>query len=351
MSRGARFEWKKLGRVYVPSGEQPWLQSHCQNPTPLLMDDRIRVFFNCRPKPGADGLMMSTATFIDLALDDPKRVLAAPEQPILPFGKLGTFDEFGVMVSSVLRKSASEVWAYYVGWSRCQGVPYNHAIGAAVSHDGGSTFSRLGDGPVISRTVKEPYIQNSPCTVLKIDGVFHLWYSSGVEWKLHDGKPESVYVLMHATSKDGIDWQRSGERIMPAVVDDECQTNPSVIKLGDRWHMWFCWRHGLDFRNSRRSYRMGYAWSDDLVTWHREDDASVLEPSASGWDSEMVCYPAVFTPGDGRTYMLYSGNGFGRDGFGIAELGDTPYGLRPPPPGGNAGGPAKPDPRRSLDEV
>lgn len=315
----ASFRWKKLGRVFVPSGEQAWMHSHCQNPTPLLMDDRIRVFFNCRTKVGADGMPKSTATTIDLDITDPTRILALPSGPLLPFGKLGSFDEFGVMAGTVIRRPDGEVWVYYVGWSRNLGVPYNHAIGVAVSRDGGTSFERLGDGPVISRSVHEPYIQNSPF-VARVGDTYHLWYSSGIGWKMHDGKPESVYVLMHATSRDGIEWQRSGRPIVPYRVDDECQTNPSLLHRDGRWHLWFCWRHGLDFRNAQRGYRMGYAWSDDLATWHRDDDASPLEPSASGWDAEMVCYPCVFTLPDGRTFMLYSGNGFGREGFGIAQL-------------------------------
>jgi predicted GH43/DUF377 family glycosyl hydrolase len=206
-----------------------------------------------------------------------------------------------------------------VGWSRCQGVPYHQAIGVAASHDGGTHFTRLGDGPVLTRSVNEPYVHNSPY-VFKVGDVFHMVYSAGIDWKPHGGRLESIYVLMQATSSDGVHWQRTGRPVMPAKLEDECQNCPTILQINGRYHMWFCYRHGLDFRNAQRSYRMGYAWSVDLVTWHRDDDASLLEPSASGWDSEMVCYPAVFTLDDGGTYMFYCGNGFGRDGFGMAVL-------------------------------
>jgi hypothetical protein len=83
--------------------------------------------------------------------------------------------------------------------------------------------------------------------------------------------------------------------------------------------MWFCYRHGVAFRNAERGYRIGFAWSEDLVTWHRDDELGALPVSAEGWDSEMVCYPSIVVDGD-RTYMFYSGNGFGRVGFGYAEL-------------------------------
>jgi hypothetical protein len=313
------FKWRKLGQIFSPSGTQEWLSSHAQNPTPLVYSDRIRVFFNGRPKPQSDGQNVSWATYIDLDIDNPLNIIAYPSSPILELGKTGTFDEFGVMAGAVIRQSEQHVWLYYVGWSRCLGVPYNHAIGIAVSHDGGRSFTRMGEGPVITRTLNEPYIQNSPF-ILKQDAVYHLWYSSGISWKHDAQKPESIYVLMHATSTDGIHWNRSGKPMMPYQVSDECQTNPCVIEINGRYHLWFCYRHGLGFRNAERGYRMGYAWSDDLHTWHRDDAVGALLPSENGWDSQMICYPSVFRTPSGATYMLYSGNDFGRSGFGIAIL-------------------------------
>lgn len=318
-----KFHWRKLGQVLKMPGTQPWLHSHAQNPTPLVYEDRIRVFFNCRSKPGDDGKISALPTYIDLDLENPLQIREAPKSPILELGAPGTFDQFGVMAGTVLRRSAQEVWLYYVGWTRSLGVPYHHALGLAVSHDGGNHFQRFGAGPVITRTVNEPYIQNSPF-ILKIGDIYHLWYSSGTAWKMFDGKAESIYVLMHATSQDGIQWQRTGKPIMPMQVEDECQTNPCIIQMGQRHHLWFCYRHGLGFRNAERGYRIGYAWSDDLQTWHRDDAAGTLEPSASGWDSQMVCYPSVFQTPNGKTYMLYAGNDFGREGFGIALLENAP---------------------------
>ena len=64
---------------------------------------------------------------------------------------------------------------------------------------------------------------------------------------------------------------------------------------------------------------MGYARSVDGVRWERRDDEAGLHRSESGWDSEMVCYPAVVKAG-GRWLMIYNGDGHGRTGFGVAEL-------------------------------
>ena len=53
--------------------------------------------------------------------------------------------------------------------------------------------------------------------------------------------------------------------------------------------------------------------------WHRDDARCGLPPSTGEWDSDMVCYPHLFAC-DGKTYLAYNGNHFGRDGFGLAVL-------------------------------
>ena len=73
--------------------------------------------------------------------------------------------------------------------------------------------------------------------------------------------------------------------------------------------MWFSSRGDV--------YRLGYAESADGIAWERLDDQAGLEPASEGWDSEMVCYPAVCGT-EGRRYLLYNGNGYGATGIGYA---------------------------------
>jgi predicted GH43/DUF377 family glycosyl hydrolase len=314
---GSKFHWEKRGQIFSPDGRYEWMQSHAQNPSVLLLEDRLRVYFTCRGKKDESGKFAAVATFVELARDSPGEVLYVHDRPLLPFGSPGTFDQFGVMPACVIRVG-DEVWLYYVGWIRCEGVPYNHAIGLMTSTDGGVTFERRGRGPLFGRTLNEPFLQNSPFVMQRGD-TFHMWYSSGIEWLEDQGRMESIYVLMHATSPDGINWVRESVPCIPYVVEYECQTNPTVMELDGRFHMWFCYRSGINFRNAERGYRIGYAWSDDLINWRRDDKRGELPPSAEGWDAQMVCYPCVVNI-DGRICMFYSGNYFGRDGFGYATL-------------------------------
>jgi hypothetical protein len=54
------------------------------------------------------------------------------------------------------------------------------------------------------------------------------------------------------------------------------------------------------------------------VTWSRADSLG-LTPGGDAWESEMVEYPCVFD-WNGRRYMLYNGNEYGRSGVGLAVL-------------------------------
>ena len=84
--------------------------------------------------------------------------------------------------------------------------------------------------------------------------------------------------------------------------------------------MFFCFRQSYDFRQNRdRGYRIGHAFSDDLVNWIRDDENPAFDVTKGDWDSDMQCYPHVFEFG-GSIYLLYNGNEFGRYGFGLAVL-------------------------------
>jgi len=315
-----KFSWEKKGQIFNPvkSGQHAWMQEQAQNPYVVDMEEYLRVYFNCRAKKDTEGKSTSYAGFVDLDKNDFLNVLNISSEPILKLGELGTFDEFGVMAGAVI-KTGSEYYLYYCGWTRMNSVPYNWAIGLAKSNDGGVTFSRYGKGPVIGSSNKEPFLQAGCSTVIKINDVFHLMYTSGIKWINMESKPESMYQIMHAVSNDGINWSRDGIPIIPSIIEDEAQASPSVIRMDNKWHMFFSYRHSVNFRNKERGYRLGYAWSDDFKVWNRDDSKIGLDVSETGWDSEMVCYPHICRI-DNSIYMFYCGNDFGREGFGYAKL-------------------------------
>ncbi|MEM0927541.1 MAG: GNAT family N-acetyltransferase, partial [Planctomycetota bacterium] len=138
-----------------------------------------------------------------------------------------------------------------------------------------------------------------------------------------DSEPDRIYKIAMATSEDGIFWSKYAQNpiIDDALGETECQALPTMIENDGIYHLYFCFRHASDFRtHPTRGYRLGYAWSDDLKVWHRDDRSVGIERTGepSAWDGQMMCYPHVFEHGR-RPFLLYNGNAFGRDGFGVAE--------------------------------
>lgn len=314
------YSWNKLGKVFDPTERSTvsWMNEFAQAPCVLKFDDFVRVYFSCRPAADASGQYVSRLAYADLSRNDLREVIRISTTPPLSLGETGAFDEFGTYPTSVIRNK-DEVWAYYGGWTRCESVPFNVAIGLAISEDQGATFRRLGDGPVLSYSVDEPFILSGP-KIRRFNDRWYLFYIAGKRWLPNSGKPEPVYSIRMATSADGINWNKHNRDLIENRLEpDECQASPDVFFSDGRYHMFFCYRYGLDYRNSRRGYRIGYAVSDDLVNWNRDDSKAGIGVSREGWDSEMISYPHVFEL-DGTIYMMYLGNHVGRHGFGLARL-------------------------------
>jgi len=280
----------------------PWAASHAMVPTVRVHDDgRLEVLFSPRDDAGRSRVARA---WVDLSRGE----AIVEDEPVLDIGELGAFDEAGVNPSCLVRDG--DRWLlYYIGWQVGVTVPFATTIGLAISVDGGRSFERLSDGPVIGRSRDNPYLATSPW-VLVDDGRWRMWYASGVRWETTSTGPKPYYHVRHAESSDGVRWDVSG----PVCIDfadaaEHAIARPCVIRDADCYRMWF------SHRGER--YRIGCAESTDGLTWNRAPASAGLDPGAEGWDGEMVEYPAVFDFG-GRRHMLYNGNDYGRTGIGHA---------------------------------
>jgi hypothetical protein len=292
-----------------------------QSPQALVLDDRIRIYFSTRSLDADGGKYRSHVLFADFNRDL-EGLIGVSAEPVIAPGELGCFDEHGIFPMNVIRVD-DEIRGYTCGWSRRVAVSVETAIGLAISRDGGRTFQRTGPGPILSATVREPFLVGDPFVRL-IGDRFHMWYIFGTAWKHVPGNsvPERTYKIAHAVSTDGVDWTRDeGVQIIPDRLGrDEAQALPSVVEIDAAFHMVFCYRETSDFRtNAGRGYRLGHAVSTDLVSWERADDEFSMTGDTGAWDADMQCYPHVFEA-NGQVYLLYNGNDFGRYGFGAAVL-------------------------------
>jgi hypothetical protein len=213
-------------------------------------------------------------------------------------------------------RTEGKVYLYYSGWSRSASVPYTNATGLAISEDGGETFEKVSPGPILAKSRFDSYSATSPVVINERQG-WHMWYCSGTNWLTIDGKYEHTYDIKYARSDDGIDWHPSGETVIAQQGNDEAITRPFVLRNDGGYDMWFCYRGSRDFRTGDDAYRIGYACSEDVIHWQRDDNRNCIAPSESGWDSKMIAYPALIRLND-RTLMFYNGNDFGASGFGVA---------------------------------
>jgi hypothetical protein len=314
------FKWNKLGKVFDPSEitTPEWMNEFAQAPSVVVFENFVRVYFSCRPKPDENGQYVSYSAYVDLNRKNLFEILEISKEPILKLGKLGTFDEFGTYPASVIEDEGIYK-VYYGGWTRCESVPFNVAIGLGISDDNGKTFKKLGDGPILSYSPEEPFIISGP-KIRNFNNCWYLFYIAGRKWILDNGKPEPVYKIRMATSTDGIHWDKLNKDLIPDNIEEnEAQASPDVVFLNGKYHMFFCYRYSTNYRGKENGYRIGYAFSDDLVNWTRDDSKVGIDVSSEGWDSEMISYPHVFEL-DGEIYMLYLGNGVGKYGFGVAKL-------------------------------
>ncbi len=314
--------WHKLGKIFDPRDHPLPLgcEGFSQAPQVLLRPQGPRVYFTTRKRDGDRGYLGHIA-YADFS-DDFSQVLGVSTGTVIPLGERGSFDEHGIFPMNILHRG-ERIFGYTSGVDRRVSVPVDGAIGLALSTDGGETFQRLGAGPVLAPSLHEPCIVVDPF-VQVFEETFHMWYVFGQGWTppTTHAEPDRVYKIGHATSADGIHWTK--EDGVPIISDrlgaHECQAMPTVISLADGYHMLFCYRHASDFRvNRERGYRIGHARSPDLRTWTRDDSRLTLATGPEDWDADMTCYPHLFRH-RGHVYLMYNGNAFGRDGFGLAVL-------------------------------
>lgn len=307
-------KWEKLGRIFVPQDNN---LNYAKSPQAMVFDDYVRVYF-CPCKQDGQRVKCYVA-YADFTKDF--KTMINFSKDVISDGTLGCYDEHGIFPFSPVKYNDS-IYAYISGCSRRKSVSVDTGIGLAISIDKyGNKFERLGNGPVVTSSLFEPFMVLDGF-VKEYNGYLHMWYIYGTEWNVfrENEEPDRTYKIGHAKSSDGINWVKDGIQIIPDKFEYESQALPTVIYANNKYHMFFSYRHSYDFRtNSKRSYRIGYAYSKDLISWTRNDELVGIDVSDEGWDSEMMCYPNVFEM-DKSIYLLYNGNEFGKHGFGIAKL-------------------------------
>lgn len=284
--------------------------SHSAVPFAMPLDDRVaRVFFSSR-----DAANRSHIAWADVDMRRPGEPVAVSAEPALAPGERGAFDDSGTTMSCLVKSGDGHPVVYYSGWSLRVSVPFHQAIGRAraVSSEA-AHFVREFAGPVLDRSPANPLYVTNPY-VLQDGDRFRMWHLAASDWYDADRKTDVRYTVRYSESPDGIHWTSfGGDAIKLRGEAETAIARPSVLRVDGGYAMWY------SVRGPNSPYRIGYAESPDGRVWERKDSFAGIDPGDTGWDSEMTAYPHVVEFG-GNRYMFYCGNGYGREGFGVAIL-------------------------------
>lgn len=302
--------WTKLGLIFTPQGDKPWMRTHACLPVPIQRTvDIYRVYFASR-----DDKNRSHIGYFDIRMREPFDIVHISQEPVLAPGPLGTHDEHGVYPSSIVIH-AGKYYLYTSCWNRGERPSLNYnSIGLAISEDG-ETFRRFSVAPILARSQHDPCFVAMPM-VMHERGRWRMYYSSGYRWEETNDGLVSYYKIKCAESEDGLHWTPNGHvAIDHATPDEKNIARPWIMHGGDDYQAWYAFNRGP-------GYRIGFAVSPDGQNWERRDHRAGIHCSQSGWDSQMIAHPAVVQQ-DGRWFMFYNGNRYGKDGVGLAVADST----------------------------
>lgn len=302
-------KWIKKGLIYGPDGSSSWAKDSALTPTPFLLNEStIRVYAGFRDKEG-----VSRIGYVDVEANNPSKIIAVSEDPVLDIGLPGTFDDNGVILGDVVAYH-DKIYMYYVGFQLVEKVKFLAFTGLAISSDGGNSFERYSTAPVLDRSDNELYIR-AIHSILIEDGVWKAWCGVGSEWEMIDGQTFPKYNIRYYESKDGVNFPKEGEVCIDFCEDEYRIGRPRVIKESGIYKMLYT------KGTLKKDYLPGYAESHDGKMWERMDSKVGIEKSVEGWDSITLCYPTVISSANNK-YMFYNGNDMGKDGFGYAVYED-----------------------------
>jgi hypothetical protein len=296
--------WERLGRVFRAEGQAPWLASHTAMPMAHVKDDRVRLYFGSR-----DIKNRPHISWIEIDPETPETIMARSDAPVLGPGERGMFDDNGCYPGNLVQVEGC-LRLYYMGRSNGEPPLYYMNIGLAESVDGGESFIRTSHAPILGRSDSDPWMTTTPWVMP--GPLWVMYYCSGLGWA-DPPEVKSFYHIKRATSADGLHWQPDPDAVIALYEGESNIAAPTVWKEAGQFHMLYA-----KVADDVATYRLGYATSPDNRHWIRRDAELSFEGISQGWDSDSQAYPCVFD-WKGQHYLIYSGNGLGRDGIGLAR--------------------------------
>jgi hypothetical protein len=301
-------KWQKLGLLYCPSGNSRHakLLSHAANPLPVFIEgDVYRVFFS-----GRDANNRSSVGAVDIDIVQ-RKVITEHRHPFFVHGPEGSFYADGVSIGNCYEVNGVQ-YMLFMGWQTSKDSHWRGDIGRLIVKSN-LTLALDSEEPFMSANAIDPISLSYPWVMKNESGGYSMWYPSTRTWDAGNG--EMLAVINFASSADGHNWERKGLSVPYELGRAQAFSRPNVfIDVKGGYEMWFSYRGG-----SGETYRIGYAKKKFGKNWELALEDAGIDVSFDGWDSEMIEYPFVFDH-NGKRYMLYNGNAYGKTGFGLSIL-------------------------------
>ena len=127
-------------------------------------------------------------------------------------------------------------------------------------------------------------------SVLRNDGHYRMWAS----WR-----PKKSLALFE--SPDGINWGEPVIVLGPnSTYWEEDINRPVVLRRGQMYHMWYTGQ-------AKGQSWIGYATSDDGVSWERQSPEPVISPDVEWEKTSVMCPFVLWDEAQGIYRMWYSG--------------------------------------------
>ncbi|PYV14205.1 MAG: hypothetical protein DMG07_12455 [Acidobacteria bacterium] len=318
----AEQRWKRLGQVLHARSGDVW-DRLVSAPHVVRVGDTLRMYFDGWQPWGEQ--FRRRIGLAEASVADPLAWSRVQDNPVLDLGPAGSIDSEWASYPWVVPISESHWHMYYAGW----GGKFHAAVprrkiwwtALAESDDAGRTWRRTGRALLdLGRKGACDEHGTGSCAVIKMGDEYWMYYTA-ISSPTPDWFRISVALAVSTDGGHSFRPHPAGALInIPPEMGKPGSTSskPFVERDGDRFRMWYsCSKDG-------HHYRIHYAESRDGIYFKWLPDP-VLDVSATGWDSEMTCYPCVVHLG-GRTLLFYDGNGYA--GIGAAELEPHPGGRR-----------------------
>lgn len=268
--------WVNRGLIFKP--EPPW--THGMLPVVRIWSDACQVMFSSRLE-GKSHIRMLHLSILN------GKSLAPSEASVLK------------PANGFMRDGVSPLWQiddslYVMGWRKNKKWGVQEATG----------ILNLKTGEIIAPKVKSGYQVNViTCVVDYGEGLREVYFDGADRFV----SPTERYYSVKQQLFYGDEPLTEVQAIFPQI-GNESRTS-CFRALGNEG--WFCAADG--------DSRIYHIWEAKRVNgkWER---VGQIDLETQDWCNESQCYPFPVRHKDGTTYLFFSGNDYGRSGFGYAKL-------------------------------